>query len=504
MKLATARLADASGASVASGVRTAAVRVEGGALVELGFPDVGALLATAGWQTTAAADGPRHDAAGVSYAPVVPHPSKVVCVGLNYKNHIQEMGRDLPEYPTLFCKFADCLVGATDDVVRPPETAEFDWEVELAVVIGTTVRRADEDQAAAAIAGFTILNDVTCRDWQFRTREWLQGKNWDSTTPVGPWLVTPDEVGGARPALAVTCSVDGAVMQSDTTGDLLFDPVELVRYVSTMVRLNPGDIIATGTPGGVGHARRPPVYLTGGELLVTEIEGLGPVREPRRGRGPLTARDLATTLRFVAAGTRLCAHAIDGLDERTFGMPTALPGWTRKHLVAHLAGNAEALLRLLHWAGTGERTPMYTSPEQRNADIEAGARRSAAALTQWFTASSAELEAALTTLPEDAWTTEVVTAQGRTVPASEVPWMRSREVLVHAVDLGTGVSFADLPEAFLETLQAEIRAKRTAAGEQIPGLAGSLADVTAYLAGRGVSGVTTGDGVPVSAPSPWL
>lgn len=269
MKLATARL----------GSRTAAVRVEGDTLVELPFTDVGALLATPGWQAAAAQDGLVHAADGVSYAPVVPQPSKVVCVGLNYKNHIQEMGRDLPEYPTLFSKFADCLVGATDDVVRPAETTEFDWEVELAVVIGTPdaapVRRADDEQAAAAIAGFTILNDVTCRDWQFRTREWLQGKNWDSTTPVGPWLVTPDEVGGVRPSLKVTCSVDGAVMQSDTTGDLLFDPVDLVRYVSTMVRLNPGDIIATGTPGGVGHARKPPVYLTGGEVLVTEIEGLG-------------------------------------------------------------------------------------------------------------------------------------------------------------------------------------------------------------------------------------
>ena len=273
MKLATARLQSPDGA------RTAAVRVEGEALVELPFADVGALLATPGWQTVAAQDGPRHGTDGVMFAPVVPRPSKVVCVGLNYRNHIQEMGRDLPEHPTLFSKFADCFVGATDDVVRPAETSQFDWEVELAVVVGTAdatpVRRADEDAATAAIAGFTVLNDVTCRDWQFRTREWLQGKNWDSSTPVGPWLVTPDEVGGVRPSLKVSCSVDGVVMQSDTTGDLLFDPVDLVRYVSTMVRLNPGDVIATGTPGGVGHARKPPVYLTGGELLVTEIEGIG-------------------------------------------------------------------------------------------------------------------------------------------------------------------------------------------------------------------------------------
>jgi len=273
VRLATARLTEPTG------VRTAAVRVEADTLVELPFADVGALLATPGWHAAAAADGPEHAWAAAVFAPVVPRPSKVVCVGLNYRNHIQEMGRDLPEHPTLFAKFADCLVGAADDVVRPAETAEFDWEVELAVVVGRAdaapVRRADERAAIAAIAGFTVLNDLSCRDWQFRTREWLQGKAWDSTTPVGPWLVTPDEVGGVRPALTVTCSVDGVVMQSDSTGDLLFDPVDLVRYVSTVVRLNPGDIIATGTPGGVGHARKPPVYLDGGELLVTEIEGIG-------------------------------------------------------------------------------------------------------------------------------------------------------------------------------------------------------------------------------------
>ena len=266
MRLATIRLPG----------RLATVRVDGDTLVETGHGDVAALLADPeGLAAAATARGPTHEAGAVSYAPVVPRPGKVVCVGLNYKNHIQEMGRELPTHPTLFAKFADCLIGATDDIARPPETEELDWEVELAVVVGRTVRRASADDAEAAIAGFTVLNDITCRDWQFRTREWLQGKAWDSSTPVGPWLVTPDEVGGVRPSLAVSCTVDGRLMQSDTTADLLFDPVDLVSYVSTIVRLNPGDIIATGTPGGVGHARKPPVYLTGGELVVTEIEGLG-------------------------------------------------------------------------------------------------------------------------------------------------------------------------------------------------------------------------------------
>ncbi|MFI9605141.1 fumarylacetoacetate hydrolase family protein [Streptomyces sp. NPDC052043] len=270
MKLATLR----------TGGTTRAVRLDGDVLVDLGVPDLGTLLEQDDWAARAAAvtaDGATtYPVDGADFAPVVPAPSKVVCVGLNYRNHIQEMGRDLPEHPTLFAKFADSLIGAGDDIVRPDETDAFDWEVELAVVVGERVRRARGEEAERAIAGFTVLNDITCRDWQFRTREWLQGKMWDSTTPVGPYLVTPDELpGGVRPALDVKLTVDGEVMQSDTTGDLLFDPVDLVEYVSTIVRLNPGDIIATGTPGGVGHARKPARYLLGGETVVTEIEGIG-------------------------------------------------------------------------------------------------------------------------------------------------------------------------------------------------------------------------------------
>jgi acylpyruvate hydrolase len=259
---------------------TRAVKLDGEVLVDLGAPDLGALFAEEDWAGRAAAvtaaDTTTYPVAGADFAPVVPTPSKVICVGLNYRNHIQEMGRDLPEHPTLFAKFADSLIGAGDDILRPEETDCFDWEVELAVVVGKKVRRARGEEAEGAIAGFTVLNDITCRDWQFRTREWLQGKMWDSSTPVGPYLVTPDELpGGVRPSLDVRLTVDGEVMQSDSTGDLLFDPVALVEYVSTVVRLNPGDIIATGTPGGVGHARRPERYLVGGETVVTEIEGIG-------------------------------------------------------------------------------------------------------------------------------------------------------------------------------------------------------------------------------------
>ena len=200
----------------------------------------------------------------------------MICVGLNYKSHIEEMGRDLPEYPVLFAKFADTLAGANDAIAKPAETDQLDWECELAIVIGAPVRRATGAEAEAAIAGFTVLNDYSMRDWQFRTREWLQGKMWDSSTPVGPYLTTPDELpGGVRPVLDTELTVDGVVKQTATTSDLLFDPVHLVEYVSTIVRLNPGDLIATGTNGGVGHARNPQEFLGGGETVVTTIQGIG-------------------------------------------------------------------------------------------------------------------------------------------------------------------------------------------------------------------------------------
>lgn len=160
--------------------------------------------------------------------------------------------------------------------------------------------------------------------------------------------------------------------------------------------------------------------------------------------------------------------------------PSALPGWTRKHLAAHVAANADALGNLVHWARTGERTPMYASPEQRNADIEAGSQLSEAQLTSWLRDSARSLDSAMAALTPEQWRAEVVTAQGRTVPATEIPWMRAREVCVHAVDLGTGLTFADLPEAFLSALAAEIQAKRGL--DTLPD--GPLPDVAAYLAGR--------------------
>lgn len=270
MRLATVRTAGG----------TQAVRVDDDGAVGLGQADLVDLLALPDWRERAeAADGDRLPLAGLDYAALVGRPEKVVCVGLNYREHIREMGRELPPHPTLFAKFSRALVGAYDDVVLPSASEAVDWEAELGVVIGTPVRHADLETARSAIAGVTVVNDVTARDWQNRTGQWLQGKTFEATTPVGPWLLTGDDP--ATP-YAISCTVDGETVQQSTTGDLVFDPAALVAYVSTVVTLVPGDLIATGTPGGVGHARTPPRYLSDGAVLVTRVEGVGECRNTCR------------------------------------------------------------------------------------------------------------------------------------------------------------------------------------------------------------------------------
>jgi acylpyruvate hydrolase len=259
---------------------TRAARVDGDTAIEIDAPDLGVLLADPAWRArAAAADGTRHELAGADLAPLVPRPGKIFCVGLNFRTHILEMGRDLPAYPTLFAKFPEALVGPNDPITLDPASGTVDWEAELAVVIGSPVRRASEKEAAASIAGFAVLNDVTMRDWQYRSAQWLQGKTFEASTPFGPHLVTPDELpGGTRPALDLRCTVDDEIVQSANTSDLVFDPVALVAYISAIITLNPGDVIATGTPGGVGHARSPARYLTDGAVLGTEITHLGTQR----------------------------------------------------------------------------------------------------------------------------------------------------------------------------------------------------------------------------------
>lgn len=263
-------------ATIRRGGGTAAVRIDGDEAIVLEAEDVGAILRGGDVGAWGAIDGQRLALADLDYAPLIPTPDKIVCVGLNYRSHILEMGRELPEHPTLFAKYRSTLIGANDDITLPVVSEQVDWEAELAVIIGQRSRHVDEDGATAAIAGYSVLNDVSVRDYQNRTLQWLQGKTFESSTPLGPWLVTADEAPG--PAREIVCEVDGEVMQRSDTADLVFSPAALVSYISTIITLEPGDVIATGTPGGVGFARNPPRFLQEGETVVTRIDGLGECR----------------------------------------------------------------------------------------------------------------------------------------------------------------------------------------------------------------------------------
>ena len=250
-------------------------RVEDHTYVLLPYPNVQALLAEPDWRTLAAADGEVIDADRAQLTLLVPHPNKIICLGLNYASHIAEMGRPTPQYPTLFAKYDGALIGPVDDITLPQVSDQVDWEAELGVVIGAQGRHVPHEKALDLVAGYTVINDVTVRDWQHRTREFLSGKTFEATTPVGPHLVTPDELPAGAAGLEIRCEVDDEVMQLSNTDDLLFTVADTIAYVSTIITLVPGDLIAMGTPGGVGAGRDPKVFLKDGQSLVTSIEGIG-------------------------------------------------------------------------------------------------------------------------------------------------------------------------------------------------------------------------------------
>ena len=262
-------------ATIRTSAGTTAARLDGDTLVPLDAPDVGTLLAAGGLMSAAATIGAAPvPAADADFDQIVANPSKIICVGLNYRTHIQETGRELPQYPTLFAKFAETLMGPNDDLAIPAVSERVDWEAELGVIIGKPVYRAGTAEAAAAIAGYTVTNDVSMRDFQRRTLQWDAGKIFSHTTPAGPYLVTPDEVGDAAD-LEIGCSVDGETKQLARTSDLLFKPADIVAYASQAITLRPGDLLLTGTTGGVGDARKPPEYLKPGQVVRTWVEGLG-------------------------------------------------------------------------------------------------------------------------------------------------------------------------------------------------------------------------------------
>jgi acylpyruvate hydrolase len=255
---------------------TSAARVEEDELVVLPFGDVRELLGSGpDWADRAgSADGERHAVASARFLSPSLKPEKIICMSLNYREHAAEAGLKLPTYPSMFTKFWRTLIGAYDDLVLPPNSDKVDWEIELGIVIGKPVRNATAAEALDAIAGYTIVNDISMRDWQRRTPQYLQGKNFEASTPVGPFMVTPEEVDHAR-NLRMTLSIDGEVMQDGRTDDQVFQPGDLVQHLSQFTTLMPGDMIATGTPSGVGGARDPEVFLRPGQAIHSAIEGLG-------------------------------------------------------------------------------------------------------------------------------------------------------------------------------------------------------------------------------------
>ena len=215
----------------------------------------------------------------VALRPVVPHPGKIVCMGLNYREHVAEGVYEVPDFPVLFSKFTDTLIAAHEPIVVPPESDAVDYEAELAFVVGRSVRRASGPSAMDAVAGYTVANDVTMRDYQYRTHQWLPGKNWARSTPLGPFLATPDEVGNPH-ELDISLELNGERLQFANTRQLIFDIPAIIAAISEFVPLSPGDVVLTGTPSGVGYRREPKVLLGDGDRVVIEIERVGRLENP--------------------------------------------------------------------------------------------------------------------------------------------------------------------------------------------------------------------------------
>lgn len=258
---------------------TRAVRVDGDELVLLEHGDVGDLLSTGGLEAARTADGERIPRQSADWAPVVLQPNKIICVGLNYADHVAEMGNAPPEHPTCFSKFSGALIGATDDLSLPAPSISThnDWEAELAVIIGSQARKVSAEAALDHVAGYTAFNDFSVRDWQKRTSQFLLGKTFEGASALGPVMTTTDDLGDGS-GLAVSSAVNGITKQSSNTDQLVFDVPYLVAEISKAITLHPGDVIATGTPGGVGAARTPPEWLVEGDELVITIEGIGEIR----------------------------------------------------------------------------------------------------------------------------------------------------------------------------------------------------------------------------------
>ena len=255
-------------------------------LVDLGpkfggrFPDLKALIGGGGLNGLATFIGTGKDwmpLQAAEFLPVIPNPGKIFCIGINYADHQKEMGRGASEHPTIFLRFTDTLVAHEKAAWVPRISTMVDYECELAVVIGKAGRYIDEAQALDHVAGYTCFNDISIRDWQRHTTQFTPGKNFPRSGPLGPWMVTRDEIEDPH-NLAIRTRLNGEVMQEANTSQLIFKIPELIAYISSFTEVAPGDLIATGTPSGVGFARKPPVFMKAGDVVEVEIEGIGVLR----------------------------------------------------------------------------------------------------------------------------------------------------------------------------------------------------------------------------------
>ncbi len=240
-------------------------------------PDIGKQFFEEGWLERLAGEALVAKQMDERLGPPVINPQKIVCLGKNYEEHAKEGGFDLPEAPLLFCKTANALNGPHDPILLPKSSDQIDWEVELAVIIGKAGKRIPKDQALSHIAGFCVMNDVSGRRAQFAHSQWFRGKSFDTFAPLGPALVTPDEVGDVG-NLRLTAKVNGELMQEGTTRDMMFPVDAIIADLSEDISLVPGDIISTGTPAGVGIFRDPPVVLQAGDVVECWIEKVGTIR----------------------------------------------------------------------------------------------------------------------------------------------------------------------------------------------------------------------------------
>ena len=223
--------------------------------------------------------GESYNLSDVTLLAPIPRPPKFICVGLNYRDHAIESNMAIPKVPTIFSKFSNVVIAPGENIVLPKESTQPDYEAEFAVVIGPGGRRISASKAMDHVFGYTIVNDVSARDLQLATTQWLMGKTCDTFAPMGPAIVTKDEIADPH-ALDISLEIDGEILQKSNTRELIFKIPELIEFISSVVTLEPGDIISTGTPSGVGFARKPPRYLKDGDECIVRVQGLGELRNP--------------------------------------------------------------------------------------------------------------------------------------------------------------------------------------------------------------------------------